>query len=78
MTTTERKLLPLVQARHPHVTSVWLPEGNGHDSWCRAYTDPHLRGFLIVYLWEVVPPSRFDEFGLTPSRHHADALPYYP
>lgn len=76
MTTLERALLPLVQVKHPTAVSVWLPNGNGADSWCRAYTDPRNLGFYIVYLHEVVPPSRFAEFGLTSHPSPQDSLPY--
>jgi hypothetical protein len=76
VTKTERKLLPFVRAKVPAAVSVFLPMGNGFDSWCRAYTDKAKRGFQIVYLHEILPQTRWPEFGLVGHPVSSPALPY--
>ncbi len=74
MTTIEQSLLPLVQAKHPDTKFITMPLGNGHDTWIRAHRDQH--GFVVVYLWEIVPRSRWHEFNLVPSVFREDSLPF--
>ena len=74
MTAIEQALLPLVQAKHPGTKFITMPLGNGYDTWIRAHKDWH--GFIVVYLWEVVPRNRWHEFNLTTSAFHQDSTPH--